>query len=201
MDNLADAQSLTILEQEQIEIKARRKQVHEEKRRVKRERIKAKKDAGLEVTESSGSSSSEDEENPEDQELMNKEPMLAADGGGVATENNAHDDPSQPMIEQPTVTDSQVGTSSGFLPDLTPSEVVQIQKDIEEKQRIEFGMIGEIPLPPPYEEGEEILDGTQRPTACPRRMSELKMKQKIKPIPDASSFFIFTPTNKHDYLP
>ena len=34
-------------------------------------------------------------------------------------------------------------------------------------------------------------------TARPRRMSEIKITNKAKPIPPASSLFIFSPTNKY----
>lgn len=45
------------------------------------------------------------------------------------------------------------------------------------------------------EEEEEEGEGSQ-PMSRPRRMSELHIKTKIKPIPNASAFFILSPTNK-----
>lgn len=47
------------------------------------------------------------------------------------------------------------------------------------------------------EELEEEDEESQTPsTARPRRMSELHIPEKIKPIPKASSLFILKPSNK-----
>ena len=46
------------------------------------------------------------------------------------------------------------------------------------------------------EEGDEELDSQTVSTARPRRMSELKIPDKIHPIPKASALFIFSHTNK-----
>ena len=51
------------------------------------------------------------------------------------------------------------------------------------------------------EEEEDEEDETESKTmsttgARPRRMSELKIPEKTKPIPDASSLFIFSKTNR-----
>lgn len=47
------------------------------------------------------------------------------------------------------------------------------------------------------EELEDEEDESQAPsTARPRRMSELHIPEKIKPIPKASSLFILKPSNK-----
>lgn len=59
VDNLADAQSLTILEQEQIELKTQRKQMRELKRREREDRHRRERAAGIRK-ESSSSSSDED---------------------------------------------------------------------------------------------------------------------------------------------
>lgn len=48
------------------------------------------------------------------------------------------------------------------------------------------------------EEREEDEEESQTPsTARPRRMSELHIPEKIKPIPKASSLFILQPSNKY----
>lgn len=47
-------------------------------------------------------------------------------------------------------------------------------------------------------EDEEDEEESQTPsTARPRRMSELHIPEKIKPIPKASSLFILQPSNKY----
>lgn len=62
-------------------------------------------------------------------------------------------------------------------------------------------------MPPDYEEGEEYDEEdededddddtkTASTNARPRRMSELNIKQKVKPIPPASSLFLFSDTNR-----
>lgn len=48
------------------------------------------------------------------------------------------------------------------------------------------------------EEDMEDEEESQTPsTARPRRMSELHIPEKIKPIPKASSLFILQPSNKY----
>ncbi|KAL5014501.1 hypothetical protein ScPMuIL_008771, partial [Solemya velum] len=56
------------------------------------------------------------------------------------------------------------------------------------------------PYNKPNNEGEEKEDSQAMSTARPRRMSELHITDKVKPIPTASSFFIFKPTNKFRLL-
>ena len=47
------------------------------------------------------------------------------------------------------------------------------------------------------EEGAKDEDaGDVKERARPRRLSELKIPNKVKPIPMASSLFVFSPTNK-----
>ena len=51
------------------------------------------------------------------------------------------------------------------------------------------------------EEDEETESKTMSTTgARPRRMSELNIPEKTKPIPDASALFIFSKTNKYVYI-
>ena len=42
---------------------------------------------------------------------------------------------------------------------------------------------------------EDEMETEETPSARPRRMSEITIKEKVKPIPNASSFFIFGPKN------
>ena len=44
-----------------------------------------------------------------------------------------------------------------------------------------------------FEEEEEI---EERISARPRRLSEIKIPTKVKPLPKASSFFLFSHTNR-----
>lgn len=44
---------------------------------------------------------------------------------------------------------------------------------------------------------EEEQDGDIKPGARPRRLSEVKIADKIKPIPNASSLFVFKPDNRY----
>ncbi|CAD5115428.1 DgyrCDS4403 [Dimorphilus gyrociliatus] len=46
------------------------------------------------------------------------------------------------------------------------------------------------------EEDDEEDDSKTASTARPRRLSELNIKEKVKPIPEAMSLFVFSPTNK-----
>lgn len=50
------------------------------------------------------------------------------------------------------------------------------------------------------EEGEEEEEEETHSTARPRRMSELHIPSKVKPIPPASSLFLFSSTNRYCYL-
>jgi hypothetical protein len=50
-------------------------------------------------------------------------------------------------------------------------------------------------------EDEEVMEYIEeeeeaKPSARPRRLSELKSSMKVKPLPKASSFFIFSHTNR-----
>lgn len=46
------------------------------------------------------------------------------------------------------------------------------------------------------EEGNDDDDDTKASGARPRRLSELKIPNKFKPIPLASSLFVLSPTNR-----
>lgn len=46
------------------------------------------------------------------------------------------------------------------------------------------------------DEEDEDVKSHSTVTARPRRMSELNIPDKVKPIPKASSLFIFAPENK-----
>ena len=46
------------------------------------------------------------------------------------------------------------------------------------------------------EEEEEEEEDSHVSTARPRRMSEIRINNKVKPIPNASTLFILSPTNK-----
>lgn len=48
-----------------------------------------------------------------------------------------------------------------------------------------------------FDDEEEDEDG-EPSGARPRRISELKIPNKVKPIPLASSLFVFSPTNRLD---
>lgn len=47
-----------------------------------------------------------------------------------------------------------------------------------------------------FKDGGESEEEGQLVTARPRRVSELNMPNQTPPIPNASSFFIFSPTNR-----
>lgn len=47
-----------------------------------------------------------------------------------------------------------------------------------------------------YKDGGELEEEGKLVTARPRRISELNMPNQTPPIPNASSFFIFSPTNR-----
>uniref|UniRef100_A0A1I8GT10 Voltage-dependent L-type calcium channel subunit alpha n=1 Tax=Macrostomum lignano TaxID=282301 RepID=A0A1I8GT10_9PLAT len=66
-----------------------------------------------------------------------------------------------------------------------PDQLVKVGPD--EKEEKETG----------EDEDPEASDAEETPvtSARPRRMSELNIKQKIQPIPEASSFFVFSNTN------
>lgn len=44
--------------------------------------------------------------------------------------------------------------------------------------------------------GEETSD-EPRPSILPKRLSELNVRERIKPVPQASSLFIFSHTNRY----
>lgn len=50
------------------------------------------------------------------------------------------------------------------------------------------------------EEGEDFEDDDSQTvsTARPRRMSEIKIANKVKPIPPFSSLFVLSPTNRYE---
>lgn len=47
-----------------------------------------------------------------------------------------------------------------------------------------------------HKDGGENEEEGQLVTARPRRVSELNMPNQTPPIPNASSFFVFSPTNR-----
>nr|CAD7401311.1 unnamed protein product [Timema poppensis] len=48
---------------------------------------------------------------------------------------------------------------------------------------------------------EENEDGNEPKSARPRRLSEISIKNTIQPVPEGSSFFIFSNTNRHVFRP
>ena len=53
----------------------------------------------------------------------------------------------------------------------------------------------ELPVYEMIEDEDEETEDTGTASARPRRMSEINIKEKVKPIPNASAFFIFGPNN------
>ena len=49
--------------------------------------------------------------------------------------------------------------------------------------------------------GDDDEDDDDETGARPRRISELKIPNKVKPIPLSSSLFVFSPTNRSDSFP
>ena len=63
-----------------------------------------------------------------------------------------------------------------------------------------FGLVTEPQLPPPMETEEGVegeLTSENKPMMRPRRMTELNLHEKIRPIPNSSAFFILSPTNPY----
>ncbi|NXC56342.1 CAC1S protein, partial [Aleadryas rufinucha] len=57
------------------------------------------------------------------------------------------------------------------------------------------------PAPPPTSQGDDEEDEPEIPLSPrPRPLAELQLKEKAVPMPEASSFFIFSPTNKFRVL-
>lgn len=312
VDNLADAQSLTILEQEQIELKAQRKQMRELKRREREDRHRRERAAGI---RKESSSSSSDEEAIDD-------PSGAQGGPGSAQMPSASPRPSGMMgmgmmpppmpppmpcflpgladmpppmpVIPPELLEAGPGGASpfppGFMPPPMPPPMPVIpfgasgpgfplspspntgsrasplsplspgfqadgcggSSDPPESTAngngnastpnpiptpiltpsppaagttpnagaalstgtggalageaaagaFNFGLVTEPQLPPPTEmdqevEGELGSDGTGKHMMRPRRMTELNLHEKIRPIPNASAFFILSPTNPY----
>ncbi|KAJ8301679.1 hypothetical protein KUTeg_020666 [Tegillarca granosa] len=178
VDNLADAQSLTEIDEEKEEQKERIRSI----RRSKSKTPEGEKEKPTEEDEGVG---------------MNED-------GANETEDEAFGS----NLSRKASKRSHMSTRKDSSP--TPEHRVQIdlKKDYDSESAGEYRDTKQIPIEEEEDEenqnedteGEDANDeekDSQTPsTMRPRRMSELHIREKVKPIPNASALFIFSPTNK-----
>ncbi|XP_071083520.1 muscle calcium channel subunit alpha-1-like isoform X5 [Haliotis cracherodii] len=170
VDNLADAQSLTEIEQQKDEEKERTRSIRRSKSKT------PEKDGNIEEDEGVDVNGNDNNENDEDKASVNlsRQPSSRSrrDSSG---DHHVHIDLT-PDRDEPG--------------EYRNSHQVPIQEEEDDKDEGTEDDEDE-------DEEDEDEDETQTvSTARPRRMSELHISSKAKPIPQASSLFMFSPTNR-----
>ncbi|CAB3241356.1 unnamed protein product [Arctia plantaginis] len=127
--------------------------------------------------------------------------VVATEGGHADTDDEyIHDDDayttdnSDREYEETGSEGEQVDDIEGEIDDIVDEENESVERLEEEQEREDDEMIeghqrNHIDAGESEEEGKLV-------TARPRRVSELNMNNQTPPIPNASSFFIFSPTNR-----
>ncbi|XP_064604467.1 muscle calcium channel subunit alpha-1-like isoform X3 [Liolophura sinensis] len=176
VDNLADAQSLTEIEKEKEEEKERTRSIRRSKSKTPE-----KTDGNNEEDEGVGLNDNGTNDNGDvtDSETRNHLPTRKH-SVSFAGEEEHH-----VKIHDGDTTDTENE-------EYREKRAVPIEEENAEDDQTEDEE---------EEEGDDDEDDTQTvSTARPRRMSELHIKEKAKPIPKASSLFLFSPTNKFRVL-
>ncbi|CAE1323312.1 CACNA1D [Acanthosepion pharaonis] len=156
VDNLADAQSLTEIEQEKEEEKARSQSIRRSKSKSPGQEDKEGEVKAIEEDEGVG---------------------LNSNGEGESSRNR--DSADDPHVRIDLNSDEVSGEYR------ENKQVPSHEEEVAEDQGTEDEAV----------EGEEDESQTVS-TARPRRMSEVKMPDKFKPIPKASALFIFSHDNR-----
>ncbi|XP_070193049.1 muscle calcium channel subunit alpha-1-like isoform X2 [Littorina saxatilis] len=194
VDNLADAQSLTDIEAEKEEEKERTRSIRRSKSKTpEKDGQNNEEDEGVDVN---GNDNNEDSET---KEHLSRQPSNRS-----AYSRRSHRkerSPSEHHVRIDLSPDRELPgqrRNSHRVPirdeedhnEETDEEEEGGEEDEEEDEEEEDDEEGE---------GGEDDEDTQS-TARPRRMSELHISSKSKPIPQASSLFVFSPTNKFRML-
>nr|QFP39652.1 voltage-gated calcium channel subunit alpha 1-like protein [Tridacna squamosa] len=169
VDNLADAQTLTEIEQEKAEERERNKSIRRSK--------------------SKSPEKKEDQKEPDEGVVMNgdgeppgeyEEDRISRRPSNRSSRSHAHEPVSEHHVHITERKDDEgMYRHSQHVP--IEEDDDRMEEDEEEEEELE-------------EDDEDERETVS--TARPRRMSEIKITNKAKPIPPASSLFIFSPTNK-----
>lgn len=191
VDNLADAQSLTEIEQEKEEEKERTRSIRRSKSKTpEKDEQDNEEDEGVDVN------GNDNNENSDSKEHLSRQPSNRSQRSrrSYRKENS----PSDHHVRIDLSPDRDMGGQ------YRNSHRIPVRDDEdhnEETDEDEEGGDEEEDEDEEDEEGEEEDDEDEaHSTARPRRMSELHISSKIKPIPQASSLFIFAPTNRFRVL-
>ncbi|KAH3892449.1 hypothetical protein DPMN_016567, partial [Dreissena polymorpha] len=171
VDNLADAQSLTEIEEEKEEERQRTRSIRRSKSKSpEKTDIKGEEDEGVGMNGDEGRAMDGDY----DDETLSRRPSNRS-----SRSHRSHSD--HRLHVDDSYEDEGMYRHSQHIP-IEEDDYATEEDDEDEEE-------GDM-------EGEEEEDNETVNTARPRRMSEIRMSNKVKPIPPASSLFILSQTNK-----
>ncbi|KAH9503819.1 Voltage-dependent calcium channel type D subunit alpha-1 [Bulinus truncatus] len=185
VDNLADAQSLTEIEEEKKEEKERTRSLRRSKSRSPNKETEGGEEEGLDVNGNDNGETAEKESNHLSRQPSSRS-RRSQRKDSILTDHHVRLDLS------PEHNLSGEYRNSHKVPLRDDEEGNNEATDEEEEETEGSGTEEE-------EEGEgdeEDEEDDAPSSARPRRMSELHISSKIKPIPPFSSLFLFAPTNK-----
>ncbi|XP_055884029.1 muscle calcium channel subunit alpha-1-like isoform X4 [Biomphalaria glabrata] len=181
VDNLADAQSLTEIEEEKKEEKERTRSLRRSKSRSPNKEQEGGEEEGLDVNGNDNAETAEKESNH-----LSRQPSSRSRRS--QRQDSIHSDHHVRLDLSPDHALSGEYRNSHKVP-LRDDEEENEGTDEEEEETEGTGTEDG--------EGEEDEEDDEAPSSArPRRMSELHISSKIKPIPPFSSLFLFSPTNK-----
>ncbi|KAF7267149.1 hypothetical protein GWI33_019639 [Rhynchophorus ferrugineus] len=174
VDNLADAESLTAIEKEEEE-----------------------KEQEGKKSKSPTPNPEEEEEEVDEEEHSLEEEME----DGQYSERSGHDE------EEEAESHTKIAIEEGDDGDQNEEEegvdddIVVVPKESARPRRLsEVAIVKKVRPIPKGNNGDDDIDEGSRVGARPRRMSEIKQNSQKLPIPPASSFFVFSPTNRFRVL-
>ncbi|XP_052780217.1 muscle calcium channel subunit alpha-1-like isoform X4 [Mya arenaria] len=171
VDNLADAQSLTEIEEEKAEERERT-------RSIRRSKSKSPEKGDDKGEEDEGVGMNGDESHTLDGDYddtqLSRRPSARSSRSHRSHQHTEHH---MLRVDDPYDDEGMYRHSHNI-----PIEEDDYQTDDEDEEEEDLG--------------EDEDDSQTMSTARPRRMSELKLNTKVKPIPPASSLFIFSPQNR-----
>lgn len=203
VDNLADAQDLTEVEEEKEEEKERTRSLRRSKSRSPNKENEGNDEEGLDVNGNDNNEGGEKESNHLSRQPSSRSRRsyrkegspeghhvridLSPDHSGGGEYRNSHKVPIRGYEDEESREETEdEGTEED---EENESREETDEEGTEEGTEDEEG-----------DEEEEDKEDEEPATARPRRASELKSKSKVKPIPPYSSLFIFAPGNKFRIL-
>ncbi|XP_041350166.1 muscle calcium channel subunit alpha-1-like isoform X2 [Gigantopelta aegis] len=182
VDNLADAQSLTEIEQEKEEEKERTRSIRRSKSKTPEKENEV--DEGVDVN---GNDNTENNDDKTSRQLSVGQLSRQASSRSRRRESNVGEH--HVRIDLPSSQDDSGEHRQDHKIPIQEEDYDDRDEGTEDDEEDEDE----------DEEGSEE-DSQAASNARPRRMSEIHINSKIKPIPPASSLFMFAPTNKFRVL-